>query len=209
MRRLLLLSTVFALVGTGVAFAQEQGAVGPGRVEIGSAIFGGGALILPSAGASQSRSTSYVVGGAVTVNLDNHLGVEGDLGLGLSHNQSMSIYGTAPIQQHVPSMLNWSGSLVYSPLGIHHKLVPYVEGGLGALTVFGAQTDIGVGLAAQTTYFASNAGGGVRWFPVPHWGARADYRFISIDNNGRGLPVGGPTITKSAQRIYVALVLTF
>lgn len=184
----------------GVAAAQEN--LGAGRVEIDSALLGGGVLILPS---SQPQPKGYVLDVAAALNTGAHVGLEGDFTWSMSHRQAASLSASSLTFVETPTMLFYSGNVVYSPFGKNHRLVPYLEVGAGGMTVRSTATPFG--LDADSTHVATNLGTGVRWFIIPHWGARADYRYIAIA--GASTTSVGVTPIGHVQRLYGALVLTF
>jgi opacity protein-like surface antigen len=150
----------------------------------------------------------YVLNVAATANVDRWFGIEGDFAWAMSRQQALTLYGSASANQRSPNMLFYTGNLVISPAGHHHKLVPYAELGGGAVSVLDTSQTGAFGLAADSTHLTFNVGGGVRWFPMPHWGVRADYRYIGIDNANPPTTPGVAPI-RHAQRLYGALVLTF
>jgi opacity protein-like surface antigen len=203
MTRRILLFAGATVLACGVAYGQEL--VGAGQVELESALLGGGAIYLPSMG---PHSMGYVLNVAATANVDRWFGIEGDFAWAMSRQQALTLYGSASANQRSPNMLFYTGNLVISPAGHHHKFVPYAELGGGAVSVLDTSQTGAFGLAADSTHLAFNVGGGVRWFPMPHWGARGDYRYIGIDNANPPTTPGAAPI-RHAQRLYGALVLTF
>lgn len=201
MTRGLVLFAAATMLASGVAFAQEP--VGAGRVELESALFGGGAIYMPTPG---SQSTGYVLNVGATANINRWAGIEGDFAWAMSRRQALSLYGVAPVNQRTPNMLFYTGNVVISPGGHHHKFVPYVEVGAGAMTVIGSAESGAFGLAADSTHLTVNIGAGARWFPLPHWGVRGDYRYIAIENSN---PPASVAAVRHANRLYGALVLTF
>ena len=85
--------------------AAAQDAAGAGRVEIGSAIFGGGMMLTPSTTPAESASRSYVVGSALTANVNRWIGLEGDVSLALGRSDSLALYGVAPTDRRTPNVL--------------------------------------------------------------------------------------------------------
>jgi hypothetical protein len=181
---------------------------GAGRIEIDTAVFGGGGIIIPSAVASDRRSRSYVVSGAVTANVNKWFGLEGEIGWVMGHHQAHELYGVVPIGPEAPNMLLWSGNVLYNPLRSNRPLIPYLTGGLGALTTFEVAPGSSFGLAGDRTYLTASAGTGLRWYPIPHWGVRGDYRLLHVRNDS-GEAAPGQRVVRYAHRIYAALVLTF
>jgi opacity protein-like surface antigen len=201
MTRGVLLFAAATILTSGVAFGQEP--VGAGRVEIESALFGGGAIYMPSSG---PQTMGYVLNVAATANVNRWAGIEGDFAWAMSRRQALAFYGVAPVNQRTPNMLFYTGNIVISPTGHNHRLVPYIEVGGGAMSVLGTAEAGPFGLTKDSTHLALNIGGGARWFPLPHWGVRGDYRYIAIQNAN---PPVGATPVRHANRLYGALVVTF
>lgn len=202
-RKWLVVALVLA-VTPGLALAQEK--PGAQRIEIGSAIFGGGLMWVPSANASAGMSRSYMLSGAFTNNVNHWIGIEGDVGVALGRHGAHDIYGVTS-NHRTPNVLMYSGNVIYNPFASNRPLVPYVSAGLGGVTTFAAAEATDYGLPAETTYLMGSAGGGVRWFPIWHYGVRVDYRYMAIKNDVA--PAGGTRLVRSAHRVYGALVLTF
>ena len=190
------------LVTAGVARAQEAGA---GRVEVDSALLGGGTLFIPSAA---PRSIGYVFDAAANVNVSRRVGVEGDFAWAMSRQHTVGLAGVAPTAVRTPNMLFYTANVIFSPFGHGRRFIPYAEFGGGALGVLGGSASDSFGLAPGSTHLIANIGGGVRWFPIPHWGVRGDYRYIAVRNTA---PPGGIGVVPvgHVQRLYGALVLTF
>jgi opacity protein-like surface antigen len=205
-RRILILVSVVMLLGAGKASAQES--VGAGRVEIGAALFGFGATFLPQADPSQPRLDSYVLSGALTRNLNHRYGVEGDFGFVFgTRDVPASTTTAAPVDAKTPNVLMYSANLVFNPIRSDRRIVPYVDAGVGAWSVFGGSQIGNFGLAPDATYLTGSVGGGVRWFIINHWGVRADYRYILIDQGSHTTALQPGHV--SAHRLYGALVMTF
>ena len=199
--RVLLFAAATMFGASGVAFGQDL--VGAGHVEIESALLGGGAIYLPS---TRPQAMGYVLNVGATANVNRWAGFEGDFAWAMSRRQTLAFNDATPISERSPNMLFYTGNFVISPSGHHHRFVPYIEIGGGAVTVL-ATTEAGpFGLAGDSTHLAANIGGGARWFPLPHWGVRGDYRYIAIRNAN---PPVGVTPIRHANRLYGALVLTF
>ena len=80
-RRLELLLAAAILAAPAPLAAQEV--AGAGRVEIASAIFGGGMIFMRSPVASEPVSRSYTLSAGVTANVNRWIGLEGDVAVGL------------------------------------------------------------------------------------------------------------------------------
>ena len=187
--------------------AQRQETTGAQRTEISSAVFSGGMLLVPSADPAADVSRSYVISGAVTRNINRWIGIEGDVGVALSSQQAVSVYGGGAPDGDTPTVVLASGSLVYNITRSDRSVVPYVTAGLGVLHVAGDDELPTYAFAPKTTYLTGVGGGGVRWFPIQHWGVRADYQFLAIRNGAE--PAATLRVIRSAHRIYGALVVTF
>jgi hypothetical protein len=135
------------------------------------------------------------------------IGIEGDVGVALSNRQAVSVYGGAAPDGDTPTLVLASGSLVYNVTRSDRRVVPYLSGGLGLLHVTGDHELPTYAFASRTTYLTASGGGGVRWFPIQHWGVRADYQFLAIRNDAE--PTATLRVIQSAHRVYGALVMTF
>jgi len=195
------------LLGTGVVFAQETN--GAGRTEIDAALFGGGAIFMPAATSTESTSTNYVLSVAATRNLNPWIGVEGDLAVALVRHDAHALYGTVMTNQKAPNMLLYGGNLVYNPTRSDRPIVPYLEGGVGSLRVFDGADAVQVGFLTNSSHWTANAGGGLRWFVLPHYGIRADYRYLVIQNYDNNPALVGQQAIHHAHRVYGALIVTF
>jgi hypothetical protein len=197
------------LLAPGGAAAQEV--PGAERIEIGTALFGGGMLFMPSSSRSEPSSGSYVLSGALTTNLNRWVGLEGDIGLAMGRGQAHDRYGVLPANSNdqLPNVLLYSGHVIYNPWTSERHVVPYVSVGAGAMTAFARAASSDFGLGGDRTYPTISVGGGVRWFPIRHWGVRGDYRFMGIRRGDSPSPSPGSRVVRSAHRVYGALVLTF
>jgi hypothetical protein len=202
MRRTSLMVVAALFVTSGVALAQEGGA---GRIEIDSALLGGGTLFIPSAA---PRSIGYVFDAALNLNVSRRVGVEGDFAWAMSRQHTVGLTSVVPATVRSPNMLFYTANVLFSPLGHTRNFIPYVEVGGGALQALGGSPSDSFGLAPDSTHLIANVGGGARWFPIPHWGVRGDYRYIVVRNPAP--PAGlGVVPVGHLQRVYGALVLTF
>src|SRR5436190_19235874 len=155
------------------AYAQESGAAGAGPVVV--TIIPGGATFFTEANDTNGPSFgNYGLGGAVAVNFNRFVGVEGEVDGALGITQDLALPGgTSNLK--TPNLLNYSGNLVVSAPN-SHAVVPYVTGGVGGLSAFKKES---LGILDNETFFTSNVGGGVSWYSG-RWGLRGDYRFIAI-----------------------------
>lgn len=189
------------------ALAQEV--VGAQRVEINSALFAGGNIFFPK-GTSNERLRAFVVNVALTANLNQFVGFEGDLGVALGRHTAFDLYGVAPSTQTAltPTVLVYTGSVIVNPIRSDRRYVPFVQAGLGGWRTFSGDEAINVSLSPSRTYLAGMVGGGFRWFPIRHWGLRLDYRYFMLgNNNGSAVTDNGPR--RTAHQIYTGLIVTF
>jgi len=197
------------LFGTGVAFAQDNGAgVGAGRVEI-AAIPIGGVVFLQPDGGTQPKFNNYVLGASATGNINRWVGIEGDLNFAVGRRQDLTFNGASLLNQKTPNLWQYSGNVIVNPGGSDHMVVPYLAGGLGGLTMLNTTDAASLGVTTNQTYLTTNVGGGVRFFPMRHWGIRGDYRFIMIHNNDGGPAFFTSTEDRHANRVYGSFILTF
>ena len=98
-RRLATLCAVTLLVPS-LALAQET--LGAGRIEIDSALLGGGILTFPSTG---PEPKGYVLDVAVAANVTHHVGLEGDFAWAMSRQDVFAVNGTSAVEARTPNML--------------------------------------------------------------------------------------------------------
>jgi hypothetical protein len=197
-RSIAVLFAVVSLIGSGRAFAQEA-APGPGRVEI-SLIPGGFAYFTEQKDTREPSFGNYDLGGAVAVNFNRYVGVEGEVSGALGISQSLP-FGGVTSDRKTPNILNYSGNVVVSARN-RSSVVPYVTGGVGALTVF-ETADLGVNDAE--TFLTGNVGGGVKWY-AGRWGLRGDYRFVGVQSKDDAPAFFGQE-TRYGHRVYGAVIL--
>jgi hypothetical protein len=195
--------TVFlAVVATsGAADAVAQEAVpGPGAVVI-SIIPGGATFFTEAKDNPQGPSFgNYDLGAAVAVNVTRFLAFEGEVSGALGVSQTMQV-GTFTFDGRSPHLLNYSGNLVVSaPTGT--SVVPYVTGGVGALTLFERRA---LTVDNSETFLTSNVGGGVNWY-AGRWGLRGDYRFIVVQSKDEAPAFFGQE-TRYGHRVYGGVLL--
>ena len=66
-----------------------------------------------------------------------------------------------------------------------------------------------LGIRAPTNFLTGNLGGGVKWYAQRHWGARADYRLMIVNDNADAPGFFGREEVRYGHRIYGALLLTY
>ena len=186
-----------SFVAADRAHAQETPA-GAGRAEI-TLIPAGAVLFTENKDASAPSFGNYQLGGAVAYNVNQVLGVEGEVSSSIGLSQSLD-FGY-PSTVRTPDVLSYSGNVVVSvPNG--SSVVPYVTGGAGALSLFSREA---FGINETETLFAANAGGGIKWY-AGRWGLRADYRFLAVPSRDETSPFFGKE-QRFGHRVYGAVML--
>jgi hypothetical protein len=171
------IATLFALVsltGASQAYAQEATA-GPGVVEV-SIIPGGFVFFTENADTGEPSFGNYDLGGALAVNFNRFIGVEGEVSGAIGVSQNLQFAGVTA-DRTTPHMLNYAANVVvFAPN--RTSVVPYVTGGIGGLSLF-ETADLGVD--QNETFLTSNVGGGVKWY-AGRWGLRGDYRLVGVQS---------------------------
>ena len=197
-RSAIALLTVATLGGATHAYAQES-TPGPGTVEV--TLIPGGATFFTNQGNGSSFG-NYNVGAGVTYNFNRIVGVEGEFGSSIGISQNLTD-GAFRGKQKTPNTLTYTGNIVVSaPTGT--SVVPYVTGGVGALTML-QKASLGVG--TTETFLTGNVGGGVKWYaPNSRWGLRGDYRFLGTRSKDTAPAFFGRD-TRYGHRVYGAVII--
>jgi hypothetical protein len=190
--------TVAALFGAGQAFAQDAPA-GPGVVEV-TIIPGGGTFFTEGRDTQGPSFGNYELGGAVGVNFNRFVGVEGEVSGSLGVTQDLRV-GGASSDLKTPNLLNYSGNLVVSATDAS-PVVPYVTGGIGGLSLFERPA---LGIVGTETFLTGNVGGGLKWFSG-RWGLRGDYRFVAVRSKDDAPEFFGRE-TRYGHRVYAGVIL--
>ena len=194
------------LIGLGSAFAQES-PVGAGRVEIGA--FPGGVVVFgQNADNNNFNFGNYALGASFTGNVNRWVGLEGEFGGGIGYKQQLTFDGVTLKSQKTPHMLAYNGNVVVHVAGKDRRVVPYVTGGVGGLTLLTSKDVENLGVTKNQTYLAGNVGGGVKWFPMPHVGLRGDGRLIVVKNK-ENAPLLNQEQNRYGFRAYGGLVFTY
>src|SRR5215212_7866406 len=198
-RALAILVAAASILGTSQAYAQESTAAGPAPVVI--TIIPGGATFFTEGKDSKGPSfANYDLGGAVTVNVNRYIGVEGEVSGALGVSQDLEfVNGTSNLK--TPNFVNYSANVVLSAAN-RTSVVPYVTGGIGGLSVLEKQS---LGVTGTETFFTSNVGGGVNWY-AGRWGLRGDYRFLAL-NSRDDAPAFFGQETRYGHRVYGGVLL--
>jgi outer membrane protein with beta-barrel domain len=191
--------TVIGLAGTSQVHAQET-AAGPGRVEV-SIIPGGGVFFTEDTDTLEPSFGNYDLGGAVAVNFNRYLGVEGEVSGGLGVSQDLQ-FGGLTADRKTPHILNYSGNVVVSAAN-RSSVVPYLTGGIGGLSLFERAN---LGISDTETFLTANVGGGVKWY-AGRWGLRGDYRFVGVQSKDDAPAFFGRE-TRYGHRVYGAVVVS-
>lgn len=203
----LLAGLALATVSSVSAQTQDSGSGGTGKWEI-SAFPGGGVFFTKASDGNGPDFGEYALGASGTFNVNRWIGVEGEIGGGISVQQDLSFRSGTLRDTKVPHTLAYNGNVVFSPLGSDRRIVPYVTGGAGGLTVFSRDEVSQLGVNDNQTFFTGNAGGGIKWFASRHLGLRADYRFIAVQSKDDAPAFFGLNDTRYGHRIYGGIVLT-
>src|SRR5262249_43460216 len=165
---------VVGLAGASQVYAQEASAPGPGKVAV-TIIPGGATFFTESSNAKGPGFANYGLGGAVTLNFNRWVGVEGEVSGDLGVTQDLQISGgTSNLKS--PNLLNYSGNVIVHARN-RSAFTPFAIGGIGGLTLF---DNTALGISKTDTFLTGNVGGGVEWFSNGRWGLRGDYRFIAV-----------------------------
>ena len=172
-RRLATLLVAAGVLSAANALAQDSAVRRQATIEV-SVIPGGGTFFLDGSDTAETSFTNYDLGGVLTINLNRHFGIEGEVGTSLGLSQNLTLAGA---QQDLksPNLLHHTGNLVvYAPT--RTAFVPFVTAGVGGVTIFDRAA---LFIPETRTYLAGNVGGGVKWHGA-RWGIRADYRFLIV-----------------------------
>ena len=105
---------------------------------------------------------NYTYGGAVALNFNRYVGLEGEVGGTVGIAQDLTFRGsTANLK--TPNTLTYNGNVVLN-VATGHSVVPFVTGGVGGLTMF-ERTELSIN--DTQTLLTGNVGGGVKWDPHP------------------------------------------
>jgi hypothetical protein len=196
-----LIAMVFAVVsilGTSHAYAQEAGpAIGIVQLSI---IPGGGVFFTEDKDAAEPGFGNYDLGGALTINFNRFVGIEGEVAGGLGIRQGLQSGGFAS-DLKTPNLLNYSGNIVLSAAN-RTPVVPYLTGGIGGLTLLETS---GLGIDQAETFLTGNVGGGLKWY-AGRWGLRADYRFVGVQSKDDAPRFFGQ-VTRYGHRVYAGVIL--
>jgi len=172
-RWIAVIAAVAALSNGSRAYAQNY-TPGPGAVVVTIAP-GGATFFTEGKDTGEPGFNSYGLGGSIEIGLSRYIGIEGEVNGALGVTQDLEFAGVTSNLKS-PNLVNYSGNLVVS-VPNRGQVVPYVTGGVGALTLFDKPS---LGISETDTFLTGNVGGGVKWFASPRWGVRGDYRFLAV-----------------------------
>jgi hypothetical protein len=197
-RWIAVLLALVSLAGAGQAYAQEA-EPGPGLVEI-SIIPGGFVFFTEDTDTDEPSFGNYDLGGAVAVNFSRYVGVEGEVSGAVGVSQNLQ-FGGVTADRTPPHFLNYTGNVVvFAPN--RTSVVPYVTGGIGAISLF-ETADLGVN--ETETFLTGNVGGGVKWY-AGRWGLRGDYRFVGVQSKDDAPAFFGRE-PRYGHRVYGAVIV--
>jgi|SRR5499427_7318573 len=199
-RKILSLAAATFVLAAGSAYAQENGAAsGPAIVEI-TYLPVSAAIVASKDGAPSFGNLG--LGSAITYNLNRHVGFEGEIGATLATTSDLQ-FGDLNSKTKAPNLLTYTGNVVVSPW-TGYPVVPYVTGGIGALTLFERP---GVGVTSDETFLIGSVGGGVKWYaPSNKWGVRGDYRFVANRSKDEAPAFFGRD-TRYVHRVYAGVII--
>lgn len=205
MRRWVTTTLVITTVALGANAASAQETTGASRWEV-TGFPGGGILFTEgSSDTDEGDFANYALGGSLTYNFNSYWGVEGEFGGAFGIDQRIGFANRPSIgDASPPDLLAYQGNALFYPFKNDRRLVPYVTGGVGGLSMF-EQLDLG--FDRDETFFTSNVGAGVKWY-VGRWGVRGDYRFVAI-NSKNDAPAFFGRDDRYGHRVYGGLLLGF
>ena len=200
MKGLIAILLTVAAIGVATPALAQDAASGPGKVVV--TVIPAGATFFTEASDNPNGAsfTNYNLGGAVAVNFNRYVGVEGEVSGAIGVSQTIEL-ASRTFDGRSPDQFNYSGNLVVSAPN-KSSVVPYVTGGVGGLTMF--ERD-GLVSGDTQTFFTGNVGGGVSWFSG-RWGLRGDYRFIAVQSKDDAQSFFGRE-ERYGHRIYGAVLL--
>ena len=190
----------------GTALAQEG--PGAGRFEIG-AFPVGGVFFTETSQNIEPAFGNFALGGSVTYNINRWIGIEGEFGNAVGIRQNLTWNDAALADTRTPSLYTYSGNLVINPLTNNGGVIPYGTIGAGGLTLRNSNDVAALRLGDNTTYFAANVGGGLRWYLNDRWGLRGDYRLLAVNDNADAPQFFGRDRVRFGHRMYGGLLFTY
>jgi len=159
LRKTVMAVALVAATGT-VAAAQEAGTIAaPGAqgIEVSVAPVGGIWFAQPS-NTLAPKFSDYNLGGSITGNVNKWIGIEGDVAYAVGARQDLAFSSVSLLNQKTPNLLEYSGNVMYNPLGSDRAIAPYVVGGVGAMTMFNTAGAANLGLTLVVCFLAGLLG---------------------------------------------------
>jgi outer membrane protein with beta-barrel domain len=189
---------VVGVAGARQVYAQDS-VSGPGAVVV-TIIPGGATFFTEGKGTKGPSFGNYGLGGAIEINFNPYVGIEGEVSGALGVTQDLQFTGLTS-NLRTPNLLNYSGNLVVLAAN-RSSVTPYVTGGIGGLTLFDKAS---LGVNNTDTFLTGNVGGGVQWFNG-RWGLRGDYRFIAVKSKNDAPTFFGQE-TRYGHRVYGGVLI--
>jgi hypothetical protein len=207
MRRFVITLTAAVLFAIATAaYAQER--AGAGRVEV-AGFPVGGMFFTGSSDQQEPAFGAYALGASLTYNLNRMVGLEGEFGNAVGVHQNITFQDRVLSDQRSPSVYAYTGNVVVNPIGNDRLVVPYATAGLGGMTLVDHKDTTAIGVTDKTTYFASNVGGGVKWFAHRYLGVRGDYRLVIVNDKSTAPEFFGHREIRYGHRVYGGLIFTY
>jgi len=107
------------------------------------------------------------------------------------------------VRRKAPNFLNYNVNAIVTA-GSFGPARVYGAAGIGGLTML---ERVGLGVTGDTTFFAGNVGGGVKWYaPNSRWGLRGDYRYLVTRSNDSAPSFFGQD-TRYGHKLYAGVIL--
>lgn len=185
---------------------QAQERLGAGRIEIGA--FPAGALVFRDTSSTPApQAGRYALGATLGYRINGWIGVEGELGNALGASRQMR-GGEGADEQPLPALYAYAANAIVTPTGTNGVVVPYLAASVGGFT-FRASEETAPGSAGRTTFLTTSVGGGTKWYARRHWGLRADYRLVIVDNIPSRPALFGREAVRYGHRVYGGLLVTY
>jgi hypothetical protein len=209
-RKVFLILVALAASGA-IASAQETGAPGAGKLEIGG-FPGGGLFLVGGDDNTEVNFNNYNFGGGATWYLTPMAAIEGEAAFGLGISQNVNYKNRVEHRIQMPHTLSTSGNVVIFPAGSERQLAGYLTGGVGTLRLVSRTAAAMVfGLTNAETFFTTNVGGGMKIFrrgDHRNWGLRIDYRILMVNSNSDAVELFAHSKRRIGHRFYVGLLHT-
>ena len=198
MHRFLVVSLLVLPLATATPTLAQEVTPGPGTVEL-TVIPAGGTFF--TAEGPGPEFGNYTYGGALTFNINQFVGIEGEVGGSAGITQDLE-FGGLTSHLKTPNTLTYSGNVVVSASG--RSVVPFATAGVGGLTLFERAA---LEVNRSETFLVGNVGGGLKWYaPNGRWGLRGDYRFIAVQSKDDAPAFFGQD-NRYGHRVYAGVVI--